>query len=158
MILHHVQTAPEHIPAMQNGACTVRFLSWWQKDTEIYKACSILKHASLGIYWKCPICKKNGKRKITFQEERIPSSTRVHSSIGQSGIQNWCQSVFIQAFPACAGASATAPLNISCLSNFHAPANDSKDIDSLHQSKHHVVALTCRGSASWYARLVFLPD
>lgn len=126
MILHHVQTIPEHIPAMQNGACTVRFLSWWQKDTGIYKACSILKHTTLGIYWRCPICEKNGKRKITFQEERIPSSTQVHSSIGQSGIQNWCQSVFIQAFPACAGASAMAPLNISCLSNFHAPANDSK--------------------------------
>lgn len=33
-----------------------------------------------------------------------------------------------------------------------------KDIDSLRQSKHHVVAPTCRSCGSWYARLVFLPD
>lgn len=126
MILHHVQTVPKHIPTMQNGASAMRFLSRWQKDTEIYKACSTLKHTTLGTYWKCPIFKNNGKRKTAFQEERIPSSTQVCSGVGQSGIQNWCQSVFIQTFRACAGAATTAPLNISCLSNFHAPANDSK--------------------------------
>lgn len=32
---------------------------------------------------------------------------------------------FYSAFCICAGATATGPLNISRLSNFHAPANDS---------------------------------
>lgn len=45
---------------------------------------------------KCCIHEKNGAGKITFWGERISSSTGVLSRMWLSGIQNWCQSVFIQ--------------------------------------------------------------
>lgn len=60
------QTIFRHIPTMQNSAKTMRFLSWWRKDTEIYRTRSGLKCTTLTIYWKCSIHVKNGKWKITF--------------------------------------------------------------------------------------------
>lgn len=158
MILHHVQTVPEHIPAMQNGACTVRFLSWWRKDTGIYKTCSIPRHATLGIYWKCPICKKNGKRKIILPGGKNPiihASAFQYRTIWHSKLMPVC---FYSDVPCMCRCLRHGTFKYFMPVQLSRPGQWFKDIDSLHQSKHHVVALTCRGSASWYARLVFLPD
>lgn len=99
--------------------------------------------ATLTMYWKCSIHKKNeGEEDYILRGERIPSSTQVISSAWVSGIQNWCQSVFIQLFRGSAGAAdavsptpAPAALNISCLSNFYTQANDSEiSIPSTNQN------------------------
>ena len=92
-VLHRIpvwhSTMNKCILTMQKKASSMRFLPWWSKHPEIYKACSILKRATLTIYWKGCVHERNEKRKI-------PSSTGVISITWLSGIQNWCQSVFIQ--------------------------------------------------------------
>lgn len=109
------------------------------------------------ICWICPMWKKNGKREITFwgKESHYPRKCtsvwdnlafKIDASLLLFGFLYMCRCHRHGSF------KYFTPVQLS-----H-PHQWFNDIDSLRQSKHHVVAPTCRGCSSWYARLVFLAD
>lgn len=81
-------------PTMQNRSSTVRFFVMWRKDTIRCKARSVLKHYVL--YMKMFHTWVEWEEEPNITGGGIPSSTTVLYSVWLSGIQNWCQSVFIQ--------------------------------------------------------------
>lgn len=79
MILRHAQTVHKRVPAMQSSAPTVRFLSWWQRDTGIYKAC-------FAYMLNMSYVEEEWEKGDNILGKRIPLSTQVHFGVGQSGI------------------------------------------------------------------------
>lgn len=114
------------------------------------------RHAS-PICWICPMWKKNGKREITFRgkESHHP---RKCTSVWDNLAFKIDASLLLFGFLCLCRCHRHGSFKYFTAVQLSHPHQWFNDIDSLRQSKHHVVAPTCRGCSSWYARLVFLAD